>query len=67
MTSDHGMPDKSLRIHGRHDKGNEPWLVIYGSELVGSVAADQAKWIDTVDIAATISELFPTVNIPFER
>ena len=63
VSSDHGLPDGGGRIHGAFDGGNEPFLAFFHPNLAD--CSDSGSWIDQIDVAPTLAELWSGVNIPY--
>ena len=63
VSSDHGLPDDGSRIHGAFDGGNEPFFLFMHETL--NECTNSGDWIDQVDVAPTLTEMWHHTNIPF--
>ncbi|KAF2073094.1 hypothetical protein CYY_005589 [Polysphondylium violaceum] len=70
MNSDHGGSKTGGthegELHGLKDGGNEGFMFFYHPTAITPQSSTHREWLDTVDIAPTISTYFKDVNIPLE-
>eukprot|EP01133_Synstelium_polycarpum_P020248 gene20248-24277_t len=70
MNSDHGGSKTGGQhegeLHGMKDGGNEGFMFFANSKLKPTFADAEPQWLDTMDVAPTITRHLRGVNIPLE-
>eukprot|EP00357_Protocruzia_adherens_P001160 CAMPEP_0114984630 /NCGR_PEP_ID=MMETSP0216-20121206/7386_1 /TAXON_ID=223996 /ORGANISM="Protocruzia adherens, Strain Boccale" /LENGTH=930 /DNA_ID=CAMNT_0002346793 /DNA_START=28 /DNA_END=2820 /DNA_ORIENTATION=+ len=67
--SDHGgqayKGEDDINMHGKLDRGNEPFFFVYHKDLENMVSAD-GQWIPSIDVSASIAQYFTGMNVPIK-